>query len=87
MEKLKTVMYQLIVQWKRCAKDISVRPRTLEMAVASAVNSFKDGSKQVLDEMKKLKAVPRQFSEVFRHNKDYSGACIIEEKINSSNKK
>ena len=56
------------------------------MAVASAVNSFKDGSKQVLDEMKKLNVVPRQFSEVFRHNKDYSRACIIEEKINSSNK-
>ena len=57
------------------------------MAVASAVNSFKDGSKQVLDEeMKKLKVVPRQFSEVFHHNKDYSRACIIEEKINSSNK-
>lgn len=59
MEKLKAVMNQLIVSWKRYAIDVFVARRTLEMDIASAVVSFKDGSKQVLDGMKKLKIAPR----------------------------
>ena len=42
-----------------------MRPKVLEMGVASAIMSFNDGTKRLIGVMKKLKIVSGYFSELF----------------------
>ena len=51
------------VIWKRCPKDVFVGRKVLEMGVASAVISFNDGTKRLIDVMKELKVEPGHYSE------------------------
>ena len=64
------------VIWKQCPKDIFVRRKVLEMGVASAVISFNDGTKRLIDVM----VEPGHYSETYNY-KDLSHVKSMENKI------
>ena len=51
------------------------------MGVASAVISFNDGSKRLIDAMKELKVEPGDYSEIYQNYKDYCHVKSMENKI------
>ena len=51
------------------------------MGVASAVISFNDGSKRLIDVMKELKIEPGHYSETYNNYKDFSCVESMEHKI------
>ena len=51
------------------------------MGVASAVISFNDGTKRLIDVMKELKAEPGHYSETYYNRKDFSRVKSMENKI------
>ena len=69
------------VIWKRCPKDVFVGWKVLEMGVASAVISFNDGSKRLIDVMKELKVEPGDYSETYHNYKDCCRVKSMENKI------
>ena len=71
---------------KRYPKDIFVGRKVLELGVASAVISFNDGTKLLIDVLKELKIVLGYFSELFCHNKDVSRVSIIKTKSTQETK-
>ena len=60
------------VIWKRCSKDVFVGGKVLEMGVASAVISFNDGTKRLIDIMKELMVEPGHYSETYDNYKYFS---------------
>ena len=60
------------VIWKGCPKDVFVGWKVLEMGVASAVISFNDGTKRLIDVMKELKVEPGHYSETYYNYKYFS---------------
>ena len=51
------------------------------MGVASAVISFNDGTKRLIDVMKELKVEPGHYSETYCNYKDFSHVKSMENKI------
>ena len=68
------------VIWKRCPKDVFVGRKVLEMGVASAVISFNDRTKQLIDVMKELKVEPGHYSETYYNYKNFYHVKSMENK-------